>query len=574
MLAAMGVLFAMDPGGAIAESGFPEFQQMDWKQLAVWGFRTIGVVLAQLLMITLWLWPRYRPPQASTWYSGPPKPGSMPAAAVSALEGHATWSPTMLASIIEMCQRGTLRIEAVGTRGGFIYRLSRLGPTEYDWERTICASLPWRATTVDELHEAIEKREDAIGDQIGDYLQHRGLFHDNPVRVRRENSDDGGTWWMVAWILTGVGGGLWAALWLDQWWANALIGAFVGLVYSFFTVPSRIRTGMLKPTSAGALAMSQWLGWKASMAGSAPPGVQSQSDPMLAYAVAFDVAQPWLHVAAAAPPWFGSRGESSLRGAGLDAAYRAFMHAPEWWLTGRSEDAAKAAAQRGYEEEHQLLDLLEQLDLKGPDSGKATQLETAGETEATVREPESRRDPLATSASPSAGHRTYRSERMVEEEKGGGWPRGCLMGVVRYLVIGAVFLAVLLGFDVVSPRAKPCPLDSPGIPPPGQLSAAGDLFRDECVKVSGTLIDKDVDTLLLEIDRGDYVQQVIVRAPTGFFETGSLGKQVSLGGRLKVAEGGTYEVHFVPERESDRGWWWQNLRENFEALFQMVPGAA
>ena len=354
VLAAMGLLFALDPGGAIAESGFPEFQEMDWKQLAVWGFRTIGVVLAQLLIIVLWLWPKYRPPRASTWYSGTPKPGSMPAAAVSVLEGHATWSPTMLASIIEMCQRGTLRIEAVGTRGGFIYRLSRLGLTEYDWERTIGDSLPSRATTVDELHEAMKKREDAIGDQIGDYLQHRGLFHDNPVRVRRENSDDGGTLWMVAWILTGVGSGLWAALWLDQWWANALIGAFVGLVYSFITVQMTMpRSGMLKPTPSGALEIGRWLGYKASMAGSAHPGGRSQSDPMLAYAVGFNVAQPWLDVTASAPPWFGSHGESSLRGADLDAAYRAFLHAPEWWLTGRSEDAAKAAAQWGYEEETQ-----------------------------------------------------------------------------------------------------------------------------------------------------------------------------------------------------------------------------
>ena len=132
-LAAIGLLFAMDPGGAIAESSFPDFREMDRKQLAVWGFRTIGVVAAQLLIIVLWLWPKFRPPQATEahrlpWYSGTPQPDSMPAAAVSALEGHMIWNPTMLASIIEMCQRGTLRIEAVGTRVGFLYRLSRQAP--------------------------------------------------------------------------------------------------------------------------------------------------------------------------------------------------------------------------------------------------------------------------------------------------------------------------------------------------------------------------------------------------------------------------------------------------------------
>ena len=54
------------------------------------------------------------------------------------------WSPTLLASIIEMCQRGTLRIEAVGTRVGFLYRLSRQAPVHYDWEQTICEACPCR----------------------------------------------------------------------------------------------------------------------------------------------------------------------------------------------------------------------------------------------------------------------------------------------------------------------------------------------------------------------------------------------------------------------------------------------
>ena len=34
-LTAIGLLLALDPGGVIAESGFPEFQEMDWKHLTV-----------------------------------------------------------------------------------------------------------------------------------------------------------------------------------------------------------------------------------------------------------------------------------------------------------------------------------------------------------------------------------------------------------------------------------------------------------------------------------------------------------------------------------------------------------
>ena len=558
-LAAIGLLFAMDPGGAIAESDFPDFREMDWKQMAVWGFRTIGVVAAQLLIIVLWLWPKWRPPQASPVYSGPPQPDSMPAAAVSVLEGHMIWSPTMLASIIEMCQRGTLRIEAVGTRVGFLYRLSRQAPVQYDWERTICESMPSRATTVDALHEAIKKREDAIGDQIGDYLHHRALFHDNPVRVRRENDDDAIGWGMLAGALMGVGSGLWAALWLDQWWANALIGAFTGLVY-LLMAPS-IPTGMLKPTQWGEHEISQWLGWKETMAGPAPPYAWNQADSMLPYAVALNVAQPWLNVSDSAPPWFGTGRESFLRDADLDAAYHAFMQAPEWYLSGRSDDAAKAAAGMGYELE------LELLELESPDTETTAHRRTADEIQDIAREADSQRGSLeGAPAPPSGGYQQYRGERLIEEAKGGGRLRGCFIWVVSLVGIGALVLVVMFSLDVVSPRDKPCPLDSPAIPTPAQISVAGDLFRDECVRISGTVMFQDIDELLVEMDRGEYVQRVSVRGPAEVFEAISPGVVVTLAGRLKVEEDGTYAVHFEPDLVSDRGWW-RNLRDNLEGLF-------
>ena len=416
VLAAVGLLFALDPDRAIVESGFPEFREMDLVQLAAWGFRTIGIVVAQLIVFALWLWPKHRPPQAIPWYSGKtPQPDSMPAAAVSALEGHAIGSPTMLASIIEMCQRGTLRIEPVGIRVGFLYRLSRQAAPQYDWERTICNSLPPGPTTIDALRERVDEHTVAIGDHIGDYLQQRGLFHDNPVRVRRENSGDEDRWTFLASVLMGVGSGFWAALWMEQWWASVLIGAFASLAYSFPVVTDlalTVWTGMLKPTQAGALEIARWFGWKETLTGSGSTGAWDQSDPMIAYAVAFNVAQPWLDVSASAPPWFGSDEDSTPRDADLDAAYRAFIHALEWWLKGRSDNAAKAAAQWSYEEELQLLEKLDKLDLESPDVEQpedTVHRGTADETEEIAREPESRGDPPAASAaSPSAGYQTYR----------------------------------------------------------------------------------------------------------------------------------------------------------------------
>ena len=127
-------------------------------------------------------------------------------------------------------------------------------------------------------------------------------------------------------------------------------------------------------------------------------------------------------------------------------------------------------------------------------------------------------------------------------------------------------MVVLFSLDVVSPRVKPCPLDSPVIPTPAQIAVAGDLFRDECVMVSGTIVLQDADELVVEMKRGEYVQRVNVRDPSEVLEAIPLGGVVTLAGRLKVEEDGTYAVHFVPDHGSDRGWW-RNLRDNLEGLF-------
>ena len=563
VLAAIGLLFAMNPGGAIAESGFPDFRELD-PELAVWGFGTICVVAAQLLIIVLWLWSKFRPAQATEahrfpWNSGIPQPDPMPAAAVSALGGHMIWSPTMLASIIEMCQRGTLRIEAVGTRVGFLYRLSRKAPVQYDWERTICESMPTRATTVDALYDAMKKREDAIGDQIGDYLQHRGLFHDNPVRARRDNDDDGIGWGMLAGALMGVGSGLLAAQRLEQWWANVLIGVFTGIVY--LMMAPEIRTGMVPTTQRGAQEIGQWLGWKETMAEPAPTDARNQADSILPYVVAMNVAQPWLNVSDSAPPWFGSGSASSLQGADLDAAYHGFMHAPEWYLGGRSGDAAKAAAGMGYEVE------LEMLGLESPDIGTSVQRESVDEIHDIAREADSPRSSLEGAPSPpSVGYQQYGDARVIEEPKSGGCLRGCFIWAVSLLGIGALVLVILFSLDVISPRVKPCSLDSPGIPTSGQIAAVGGLFRDECVRVSGTVVFQDAAELVVEMNRGEYVQRVNVRDPSEVLEAILLGRVLTLAGRFKVEEDGTYAVHFVPDHGSDRGWW-RNLRENLQGLF-------
>ena len=376
----IGLLFALDPGGAIAESGFPEFKDMGWKQQLVWGFRTIGIGVA--LLLVLWLWIRYRPrggiKHRDQLELGARQRTGMPAAVVSVLEDRHVSDRTLLAAIVEMCQRGALRFECVGTRSGFLYRLSQQGPAQFQWERLIFDSLPSRPTTVKALRDLMDGHKDAIGDQLGEYMQRQGLFYDNPIRIRRERLADGFGGALLAGALMGVGSGLWLALWLSQWWANTLVGAVVGCIYWFIAVP--MHTGMLPPTEAGAYEIGQWLGLKKSLSGPDPAAGRGETDPMLAYAIALDAAQPWLDDSVSAPPWFGSGEAASLRAPDLDVAYHGFMSAPEWGLTGRSEGGADAAAGPESETEREFLRELSQLEtLDSEQSEGAANRETAAE---------------------------------------------------------------------------------------------------------------------------------------------------------------------------------------------------
>ena len=569
-LAVIGLLFALDPGGAIAESGFPDFQAMDWKQLTAWGFRTIGVGVALLLILVLWLWPKYKPPEETetSWGSSyPPTPqsSSMPAAAVSVLVGRMIWGPTLLASIIEMCQRGTLRIEAVNTSGGFLYQLSRQYPARYDWERVICNILPSGPTTVQALHDRLNEHEVDIGDSLGEYLHQQGLYDVNPVRVRRDNLGDAIEWVMLAGALMGIGSGLWLALWLSQWWANALVGAFVGFVY-ILVAPS-VPTGMAPPTQRGAHEISQWLGWKKSLTGSGSPVPSDQRDSMMAYVVGLNLAQPWLDLSVSAPPWFGSGQAYSLGSPDQDAAYHGFMHSVGWKLDGRSEAAAKAAAAPDYATEaekllSETLHTSEAEETAKREGGVGTAYERP-QTAGVKHEAPAREQRVADAPVSRLDYRTYRPPGQVEEpSKGRRGCRGCLLWGIGVLSVGALVVMVLVGINLASPAVKPCPSNSPTIPPPGLLGAAVFAFEDECTSVIGEVVSVDAGELVVKVDRGEYVQWVGVIGPAEVLEQVPVGRRVHVAGRIREHEERGYAVHYGV----DRGWW-GNFRDNFPEGF-------
>ena len=557
-LVAIGLLFVLDPGGAIAESGFPDYREMDWTQLTAWGFRLIGVGVG--LLLSLLLWRKYRSWKAIKYPgSSEPvtrQPSELSAAAVSALEDRTVSDRTLLAAIVEMCQRGTLQLECVGIEGGYRYRLSKKGPVQFDWEQLICNRLPARPTTAQEMHDVISGRKDVIGDQLGKHLQGRGLFNDNPIRVMRKHGGDGFELELLAGILIGVGGGYWTALWLSQWWANSFVGAAIGFVYLLVATPTNV--GKLPPTEAGAYEIGQWLSLKESLPGPDREEGRDESNSMLPYAIALDAAKPWLDVSAPAPSWFGSVEAASLEAHHLGVAYHGFMSAPAWGLAGRSGGAVEAAGGPGSEAEQELMRYIEEAEkTASSEVGGGTvykRLQTEGVTPETEAGGETTADPPGS----LVDYRKYRVPGQVEEPpKGGGRCAGCCKWVVGLLGVGVLVAAAVVGYNLVSPAVEPCPESSPTIPPPGPLLVVLDVYLDECVSVDGEVVSQDVGELVVEVDRGDYVQWVLVRGPEDVLQRAFVGGWVQVAGRIGEDEEAGYVVHYG----LDRGWW-GNLREN------------
>ena len=153
--------------------------------------------------------------------------------------------------------------------------------------------------------------------------------------------------------------------------------------------------------------------------------------------------------------------------------------------------------------------------------------------------------------------RWLRRRRAQVEKPGRGRGCGRLVWVAYLLGIGALGLTVLVGINLTSPAVDPCPADSPSIPPAGQILVIPDVFLDECVSVVGEVVSRDAGELVVEMDRGEYVQHVMVRGPAEAFEQVPLPGRVQVAGRIREDEEWGYVVHYGV----DRGWW-GNLREN------------
>ena len=127
----------------------------------------------------------------------------------------------------------------------------------------------------------------------------------------------------------------------------------------------------------------------------------------------------------------------------------------------------------------------------------------------------------------------------------------------RLLGVGVLVAAAVVGYNLVSPAVEPCPANSPTIPPPGPLLVILDAFLDECVSVDGEVVSQGVGELVVEMDRGDYLQWVLVRGPEEVFEGVFVGERVHVTGRIGEDEEAGYVVHYG----LDRGWWGESPGE-------------
>lgn len=340
------------PDGGSAAGLLPDFGVLSWKQWIAWAFRGPGIIISVILGLALWrvnrAWFRGKYSDPSVPIASPPS--SLSAAAVSILENREVTGRTRLAIILEMCQRGTLKVVGVRERerhtsvGRYSYRFSPEEPAEHDWERSIADRISNRDVFIQDLNKTLEAQDSNIGERLGEYLRWRGLFNDNPVRVWNDAPGMPLGRITLALALMGTGVGLWLGLWVSQWWVNAIGGGIIGIIYGLTVGPMRV--GMIAPTSSGRHEIGQWVAFKEWLQRSSFNLTAAPPDSFLPYAIALDAAQPWLGDGVSAPEWFGVDTGPNARRSNRDEAYRAFLSAPEWGLEGRSERAGELAIRR------------------------------------------------------------------------------------------------------------------------------------------------------------------------------------------------------------------------------------
>ena len=376
------------------------FTGPDWMRNVALVLISFAVLSAIYLKLKERSWPKIDYPTLNAPVTQPPS--DLPAAAVSVLESRKVSLNTLLAALIEMCQKDVLQVVGIRVEPGqategknyfgeyehiypgkYIYWLVPKGVPQFEWERSLLEWIPKQPMMIDELiddsryilteHHVAQNHR-----QLGEHLRYRGLFNDNPMQAMSD-ANRGYLAHFLGAASVCIGLGL-LSYWLLSswvswpWWANlasSVVGGIVfGVIYAVVVEPSRI--GHIAPTRAGIQEISRWLALKESLLQFDPLSDADGSDSLLPYAIAFDEAERWLQDKNPAPFWFNSINlqEYTLNQNGQngddapaeprvpfairrsnddqnlipdnDEAYHAFMSAERWGLLGRSSQAAEA----------------------------------------------------------------------------------------------------------------------------------------------------------------------------------------------------------------------------------------
>ena len=273
-------------------------------------------------------------------------PSGLPAAASSLLfaKGRAP-----IASIVEMCQRGTLHIEAVarGQMDYFTYRLTVRDRTRYPWEQTFCRAIPTMAVSSDLLITILDRSSSAMAEQLEERLRAADIFNhvsDPPIvwpKIVARVGWFGATValvplsiFLVISILT-QGGALGSVLWIIIAIIN--LGIYCGMTWEHANAIIEYR--MVTLTDHGIREIANWRAFREYLSTPRSHGDGRPPDSLLPYVAALTAGDRWLdHV----PAWFEITGEGQLdeRCRLRREAYREFMSA------AKSEETTRYDATR------------------------------------------------------------------------------------------------------------------------------------------------------------------------------------------------------------------------------------
>ena len=338
------------------------FPTVNWERvtyLLYWSLRiSVFALLALILIVSRIRKSRW----AADHFAGYPQvpeglptlPSDLPAPAVSVLASRKVGPQTYLSILVDMFQKGNLTItggydESDEKRKYQSYvSLARQFEPDQPWGKEVYSALPSFSGSdplkpnsnllkpnSDMLKTELEERRKAIGTHLDECLQSQGIFDEPPLQVMADRGQGwmDQTWWVLATVILAVGVGLWVNFWLP-WWAGAAIGIPIAFVFYCYSIDDI--SGVLSPTPAGALEISQWWSFEGSLRdGLVSPSLDpSQPDPKLPYAVALNQARQWVSNINALPPWFLPDGPREQTRQGLYAAYRGFIGADSWDLDG------------------------------------------------------------------------------------------------------------------------------------------------------------------------------------------------------------------------------------------------